>query len=238
MIFAAGLGTRLKPFTLSKPKALVEINGVPLIEICIKRLIRFGFDEIIINVHHFSNQIIDFLSKKNNFGISISISNESDLLLDTGGGLKKASSFFNDGKPFLLHNVDIVSNINLKDFYTYHLKSNCLATLACMERVSNRQFLVNSKNELCGWKNNKSGELKISREKESFLKPISFCGIHVISQELLSLITEEGVFSLVDVYLRLATLHSIKVLPFNSAVWLDLGTPETLDKACKLNLEK
>ena len=237
MIFAAGLGTRLKPFTYSKPKALAEINGVTLLEITINRLIRFGFDHIIVNVHHFPNQIIEFLKEKNNFGIQIEISDETGVLLDTGGGLKKADRFFNNGKPFLVHNVDIVSNIDLEHLYTSHLNNNSLATLACMERESSRQLLINAQNELCGWKNNATGEIKISREQESFLKPISFCGIQVISTEMLDMITETGAFSVINLYLRLASMQCIKIEKLDNITWLDLGTSETLQKACGLKKE-
>jgi NDP-sugar pyrophosphorylase family protein len=237
MIFAAGLGRRLRPITDSKPKALAELNGAPLLEITIKRLIHFGFDHIIINVHHFSSLIIDFLRKNNNFGISISISDESDLLLDTGGGLKKAAHFFDNNHPFLVHNVDVVSNIDLISLFKAHLTHNNLATIAVMERESSRQFLVNAQNELCGWKNNKTHELKIARETDNFLKPVSFCGIHIISHELLSLINETGIFSITDLYLRLASKHIIKTIPYNNAIWFDLGTPENLEKACGFKKE-
>ena len=237
MIFAAGLGRRLRPITDSKPKALAELNEVPLLEITIKRLIHFGFDDIIINVHHFSSLIVDFLRKKNNFGISITISDESDLLLDTGGGLKKAAYFFNDNKPFLMHNVDVVSNIDLMVLYKSHLEHKSYATLAVMECESSRQLLVNAHNELCGWKNNKTHELKIARETDNFLKPVSFCGIQVINPELLRLINESGIFSITDLYLRLASEYIIKTLPFNNAIWFDLGTPENLEKACGFKKE-
>ena len=238
MIFAAGLGTRLKPFTLSKPKALAEINGVTLLEIAIKRLVFFGFNDIIINIHHFPQQIIDFLERNNNFNTSITISNESAQLLDTGGGLKKAAHFFNDGKPFLVHNVDIVSNIDLELLYNTHLQSyNCLATLACMERKSARQFLVNNNHELCGWQNSNTNEIKISRENEPFLQATSFCGVQVISCDLLNQITESGMFSMIDVYLRLAKTQVIKTFEFKNITWLDLGTPESLTKACALKRE-
>ncbi len=234
MIFAAGLGRRLRPITDSRPKALVELNGVPLLEISIKRLINFGFNNIVINVHHFSSLIIDFLRKNDNFGISITISDESDLLLDTGGGLKKASFFFDDGNPFLIHNVDVVSNIDLMMLYKSHLEHNSLATLAVMERKSTRQFLVNANYELCGWKNTKTHELKIARETDNYLKPVSFCGIQVINPELFGLIHESGIFSITDLYLRLASEHTIKTIPFNNAIWFDLGTPENLENACGL----
>ena len=234
MILAAGLGRRLQPITNSKPKALVEIDGKPLLEILIKKLVGFGFKDIIINVHHFSDKIIDFLKTNNNFGISIAISDESDLLLDTGGGLKKASSFFNDNKPFLVHNVDVLSNIDLLKLYQLHIQNNSLVTLACQERNSTRQFLVNSKNELCGWKNNKTGEVKICNESDTYLKPMSFCGIQIINPELLNLITETGVFSIIDLYLRLSINHPIKLHPFNNATWLDIGSPDNLKKASQI----
>ena len=141
MIFAAGLGTRLKPLTNDKPKALVTVNGTTLLELTINKLIQHGFNEIIINIHYFGNQIIDFLKSKNNFNISITISDESELLLDTGGGLKKTAYFFNDNKPFLVHNVDIVSEINLTELYAQHLQSDAIATLAVKNRKSSRYFI-------------------------------------------------------------------------------------------------
>ena len=237
MVFAAGLGTRLKPLTYSKPKALIEINGKPLLELIISKLIHFGYTDIIINVHHFSEMILDFLKTKKNFGISIQISDESDLLLDTGGGLKKASAFFDDGKPFLVHNVDVLSTINLKELYQLHIHNNTLATLACQERNSQRQFLANSENLLCGWKNNKTGETKISNYSEKNLKPMAFCGIQIIQPDLLTLISETGTFSIIDVYLRLSSGNNIKLQPFNSETWIDIGSPESLKKANLMSKE-
>ena len=149
MIFAAGLGTRLKPLTDTMPKALVPIAGKPLLEHIITKLIAAGFDEIIVNVHHFADQIVDFLKSKNNFGIRIEISDETDLLLETGGGIKHASAFFDDGKPFLVHNVDILSNLDLSDFYQTSLKNNGLATLLVSERNSSRYFLFDDNAKLC-----------------------------------------------------------------------------------------
>jgi NDP-sugar pyrophosphorylase family protein len=234
MIFAAGLGTRLRPITNSRPKALVEINGVPLLKIIIEKLIKHGFNDLIINIHHFPGLMKNFLAENKFPEANITISDETDLLLDTGGGLKKASWFFNDGQPFLVHNVDILSDINLAELYNKHITNNAIATLACMERASSRQFLINSDYELCGWKNNKTGTVKISKGKESELKSISFCGIHVINSELLKLISEDGVFSMIDVYLRLAANYKIQTTPYNNAKWIDIGSLENLDKANSL----
>jgi N-acetyl-alpha-D-muramate 1-phosphate uridylyltransferase len=234
MLFAAGLGTRLKPLTDNKPKALVEINGISLLEIVIQKLVRSGCNEIVINVHHFSKQIIDFLHSKDNFGIRIDISDETDLLLDTGGGLKKASQFLIGNEPFLVHNVDIISDVDLSALLKLHMKNNCLATLVCSDRPSSRHFLVNDENALCGWKNEKTGEVIISRESNLYLKPMAFCGIHVINPEIFSLIKETGTFSIVQLYLRLAAEHDIKAKCFNEMKWIDVGSTESLEMAKKL----
>jgi len=231
MIFAAGLGTRLLPFTLNKPKALVEIKGKTLIDMVIKRLNNFGFNDIIINVHHFSGLIIEFLKSINYPGLTITISDETGQLLDTGGGLKKVTNFFKDGEPFLVHNVDILSDIDLEKLYRQHLQNKSLATLACMERDSFRYFLVNEKNEICGWKNTNTGESIISRENEKLYKPVAFSCIQVINPEIFELITETAAFSLTNLYLRLAKEHSLKIQMFNDSFWLDVGNKEDLEKA-------
>lgn len=237
MIFAAGLGTRLKPFTNTKPKALAELNGRTLLEINIKRLQAFGFNDMVVNVHHFSSQVIEFLKSNNNFGANIYISDETDFLLDTGGGLKKAAHFFQNDESILVHNVDVVSSIDLQYLHKKHTENNSLATLACMERKSTREFLIDSNNELCGWRNNQTGEIKESKLPSGFLKPIAFTGIHVINSELIKKITEEGAFSITNVYLRLAKENSIKVEVFKDITWFDLGTPEQLAKAACMKKE-
>ncbi|MGB1243748.1 MAG: sugar phosphate nucleotidyltransferase, partial [Chitinophagales bacterium] len=164
MIFAAGLGTRLRPLTNDKPKALVEVNGKPLLEIVILQLKRYGFRDIVVNVHYFAKQIIRFLEAKNNFGIHIQISDESDLLLETGGGLQKAKHFLcSDDEPFLVHNVDILSDINLKALYQSHLEGSPLATLVVRNRKTSRYLLFDETNRLCGWKNVKTGEVRMMR---------------------------------------------------------------------------
>ena len=169
LIFAAGLGTRLRPLTNDKPKALVEINGMPLLEIIIRRLKFFGVKDIIINVHHFAPLVKNFLKKKNNFDINIAISDETDLLLDTGGGLKKCADFFSDGKPFIIHNVDILSDIDLKKMYDAHVKSKALATLSTRHRATSRYLLFNKKNTLHGWMNVRSGKMIMCRKKKGKL---------------------------------------------------------------------
>jgi NDP-sugar pyrophosphorylase family protein len=233
MILAAGLGTRLQPLTLTRPKALVEIKGIPMLELIICKLINEGFDEIIINVHHFVGQIIDFLKAHNQFGISISISDESDLLLDTGGGILKARDFFNDGKPFLIHNVDILSDINLRELYEFHVLNRSLATLAVKDRKTSRSLLVNTDQELCGWKNNQTGQTIISKGEETDLTPIAFSAIHVMSPDIFPMISERGVFSIMDVYLSLAKSQRILTWRHDQNFWFDIGRIENLKEAEK-----
>jgi len=173
MIFAAGKGTRLKPLTDNIPKALVKVNNIPLLEHVILKLKKSGVTEIILNVHYLANQIIDFLKEKNNFDIRIEISDETDLLLDTGGGLKKASWFFDDNKPFIVHNVDIISEINIEELFNYHIANNALATLAMSKRNSSRYFLMNTENQLCGWENIQT-KVKIISKSSNKLTQLAF----------------------------------------------------------------
>ncbi|MCR9285841.1 MAG: nucleotidyltransferase family protein [Bacteroidetes bacterium] len=231
MIFAAGLGTRLRPLTNDRPKALVEINGKPLLEIAIRRLKYFGFQEIIINIHHFGELILDFLKKNNDFGITIEISDERDLLLETGGGLKKATSFFDDGMPFLVCNADILTNLNLKELYDFHLKNNPLATLAVRNRKTSRYLLFNEKNkELVGWENQKTGEVRWSKPSKEIVH-WAFSGIHVIDPKIFELMPNQTIFSIIEVYLSAAKEHSILGFLHDNNIWLDVGKPESLAKA-------
>jgi Nucleoside-diphosphate-sugar pyrophosphorylase involved in lipopolysaccharide biosynthesis/translation initiation factor 2B, gamma/epsilon subunits (eIF-2Bgamma/eIF-2Bepsilon) len=231
MILAAGMGTRLQPLTLTKPKALVEVKGIPMLEIVIKRLIKFGFTDIIINIHHFGDQIVDFLERNNNFGISITLSDERDLLLDTGGGLLKAKDFFADGKPFLVHNVDILTNLDLGQLFAAHTNSNSLATLAVKERKTSRSLLIGADQSLCGWKNHQSGKTIIAKGVEANLQPIAFSAVYVLNPSIFPLITENGVFSVMDVFLRLAASHSIQTFRHDQDFWIDLGRVENLKEA-------
>jgi len=222
MIFAAGMGTRLQPWTFTKPKALVEYNKVPLLEIVIKKLLSFGFNNIVINVHHFADMIEDFLKKNKNFGAEILFSDERTLLLDTGGGLKKAKPFLETGEPFLLYNVDIFSEINLTEFYNLHLKNDSLATLAMKNRNTSRALVFDDDNYLCSWKNNSTGDEKIARENNKSKIQLAFSGIHIVNSEIFKLISEDGVFSIIDLYLRLAKDYKISAYTEDS-FWLDLG---------------
>jgi NDP-sugar pyrophosphorylase family protein len=230
MIFAAGLGTRLKPLTQTTPKALVVLQGKPLLQWLIERLMHAGYDEFIVNVHHFSEQVKAFLAKKNNFGIRIEISDESDLLLDTGGGLKKASWFFDDGQPFLVHNVDVLTDLDLTLFRKAHIRSGALVTLAARERETSRYLLMDDDHQLCGWENQKTGE-RIAVFPDRGTRRMAFSGIHMIDPGLFESLTESGKYSIIPEYLRLAATQKIRIFPHPETAWLDVGKPLDLRKA-------
>lgn len=231
---AAGLGTRLKPLTDNTPKALVKINGIPLLEIIIKRLIYFKVKDIIVNVHHFGDQIIDFLKEKDNFGINIVISDERDMLLDTGGGLKKAAWFFNNRKPFLVYNVDIISNIDIGKLYKYHCKHKAIATLAVQNRKTYRYLLFDENSSLCGWKNLKTDETRIINNPFSKLNTFAFSGIQILSTTIFKKMNIEGKFSLTELYLNLASKNNIQYFNHNNTKWIDVGKIEYIPQAEKL----
>jgi len=231
MILAAGLGTRLKPLTDSTPKALIKIKEHTLLELQIKKLKAEGFDRIIINVHHFANVIKKYLEINNYFNCSIDISDESEKLLDTGGGLKKASHFFSDDNPFLVYNVDILSNISLKKLMEFHLISGSMATLAVQNRESSRKFLFNKNNTLCGWMNEKSGEKIITKQEQSELFPSSFSGIQVVDPKIFKYFPDKNIFSLVDLYLSVAKKEKIISYAHNEDEWMDIGKIENLNQA-------
>jgi NDP-sugar pyrophosphorylase family protein len=229
MIFAAGLGTRLRPLTDERPKALVEVKGMPLLEIAIRRLKYFGCREIIVNIHHFGEQILDFLERKDNFGIEIAVSDERDLLLDTGGGLKKASWFLKNA-PFLLCNADVLTTLDLKAFYETHLRSGALATLAVLRRPSSRYLLFDAEGRLSGWRNVRTGERKICRKTDDY-RDFSFSGIHAVNPALLDLMPPERVFSIIDVYLSAGRIHDIRAYPHDEDLWQDVGRISSLHPA-------
>ncbi len=233
IIFAAGLGTRLSDETSDKPKALVEVGGKPLLARAIEKLKLGGVSEIVVNVHHFAALVIKYL-QNNDFGIKINISDESEKLLDTGGGLKKASGFLSGCEPVLIYNVDIISNLDIQGLKKEHLKSGALATLTVRNRNTQRYLKFDKNRELVGWINKKTGETKISRP-ENFDNSIemAFSGIHIIQIELFSLMPENDKFSIIDLYLELAKNHLIKGYFDNSDLWMDVGKPHELEEARK-----
>lgn len=236
MIFAAGLGTRLHPLTDNMPKALVPVAGKPMLERVILRLKEAGFTDITVNIHHFGEQIIDFLRANQNFGIEIHVSDERDLLLDTGGGIKKARPFLDGNEPFLVHNADILSEIDLAAFYRHHLAGNAEATLLVSKRETSRYLLFDKDNQLHGWINKSTEEVKpegFIYDKESY-QEFAFGGIHVISPSLFQEMESEqwtGKFSIIPFYLSLCRKAKIQGYPLQDAHWFDVGKLETLAKA-------
>ena len=229
MVLAAGLGTRLRPLTNNRPKALVEVGGRTMLEIALIRLREFGVHDVIINVHHFADMVVDFLKSNNDFGMHIEISREDDLLLDTGGGLKKASRFFLPGsdEPFILHNVDIISTIDLARMAQAHVQSGSLATLAVQERNSSRYLLFDDALRLCGRQIGRDATADVVRPAAR-IHALAFCGVHVVSPRLLPMIIESGVFSIIDVYLRLAGREKIVAFRADDCYWRDLGKPDQI----------
>jgi NDP-sugar pyrophosphorylase family protein len=233
MIFAAGLGTRLKPLTDSLPKALIPISGKPLLEHVILKLKSVGFDEIIVNIHHFPDQIIDFLKVNNSFGIRIEVSDERDLLLDTGGGIRKAAWFFDDGKPFLVHNADILSNLDLQALYLEHQRTNSLATLVVSERDTFRYLLFDDDLRLNGWLNEKTGEMKPPHlSRIELYNKLAFAGIQVLSPQVFELMNNpEPKFSIMDFYLsNMKTQYISGFVPADFKM-LDVGKLDALAEA-------
>ena len=236
MIFAAGLGTRLLEETSDKPKALVKIGGKTLLQRAIEKLKNEGADEIVVNVHHFAERVIHFLSE-NDFGIPVRISDESGKLLETGGGLKKAAHFFDDNSPVIIYNVDILSNINIKKLVAEHQKSGALATLVVRNRTTQRYLKFDNEKRLVGWLNKKTGDTRISVAK-NFNESVemAFSGIHIVQPELFKLMPAEERFPIINFYLELAKTHLIKGYFDDSDLWMDVGKPEQLEEARRLFL--
>jgi mannose-1-phosphate guanylyltransferase len=239
MVLAAGMGTRLRPLTLDRPKALVEVGGRTLLEITLTHLHDFGIRDVIINVHHFADMIDAYLRANNHFGMNIEVSREDDLLLDTGGGLKRAGWFFLHPKsngssreePFILHNVDVISNIDLREMGNAHASADSLATLAVQGRQTSRYLLFDESLQLCGRQAGSDGKPELVRPAQN-PQALAFCGIHIISPKFISLLTEPGAFSIIDSYLRIARQGS-KILGFRTDqyYWRDLGRPEHVAQA-------
>jgi len=239
MILAAGLGTRLRPLTDDRPKALVEIAGRTLLEITLSRLRSFGVREVIINVHHRAAMIVEYLKKNDNFGMGIEVSRE-EILLDTGGGLKKAAYFFLRDpaeQPFIVHNVDVISTIDLGRMVQFHTESQALATLAVQDREASRYLLFDQEHRLCGRRAARDSKPELVRSSESEsekVQALAFSGIHVISPRFLGMMIEEGVFSIISAYLRLAGQNE-KIVAFrvDEYYWRDLGKPENVKQAAR-----
>ncbi len=229
MIFAAGLGTRLRPLTDDRPKAMVEINGKTLLEINIRKLVGFGFRDIVVNVHHFADLVIDYLNE-NDFGANIIISDERDELLETGGGLKKAAEFL-QGDSFLVYNVDILTDLDLNSLFDFHEKNNALATLAIRKRKTSRYLLFDKNNILHGWTNVNAGIVRQKRPTGNDLFFKAFSGIHVIDPKIFPLFRREGKFSIIDTYLDAAKEYLIQGYGHDDGLWLDVGKIESLEKA-------
>ena len=236
MILAAGLGTRLRPLTNDRPKALVEIAGRTMLEITLARLRTFGIHEVIVNVHHFADIVVEYLKANRNFGIRIEVSRE-DVLLDTGGGLKKAAWFFQDDpEPLILHNVDVISTIDLGRMARFHQEHGELATLAVQDRKTSRYLLFDEQLHLCGRRAEQKDEIA---RPASQMSALAFCGIHVISPRIFSLMKEEGVFSIIPPYLRLAAEgENITGFRADEYYWRDLGKPENVRQATRDYEEK
>jgi len=230
MLFAAGLGTRLKPFTDHCPKALVTVNDKTLLEHNVRYLQRFGIYEVIINVHHFASMIEDAVFENDGYGSEITISDERNEILETGGGLKKAASFFIGEEAFVVMNVDILTNLDLGKMISAHNAAKPMGTLAVMKRDSSRQFLFDDNMGLCGWMNNTTNEKRMSREGSS-VTPFSFSGIQVLSQNIFNDIPFDGKFSLVDLYLHLAKDNILKGYDHTGNLFIDVGKPGSIEKA-------
>lgn len=232
MILAAGLGTRLKPWTDHHPKALAVVNGKSLLQRNIEYLQKFGITEVIVNVHHFANQIINAINLSNGWGSKVIISDETHEVLETGGGLLKAAPLLKGEEPFALMNADILTHLDLHEMINYHQQKSSLATLATTNRQTSRYFLFDENNNLCGWRNVKTGAEKTG------LKPLggnevqkAFSGIHLISPQIFPLIKQQGKFSMVDVYLSIMDQHSIKSFDHSNSAFIDVGRPESISKA-------
>lgn len=234
MLLAAGFGTRLKPFTDYHPKALAEVNNKSLLQINIEYLQQFGISDVIVNVHHFTDQIIRVIKKNNGWGSSVTISDEKDNILETGGGLKHAEWYFKNEKDFVLMNVDVLTDLPLNKMIAYQKAKPTLATLATTNRQTSRYFLFDEDDVLCGWKNTNNNEEIVIRHNTQ-LNSKAFSGIHVISAEIFSLIKHKEIkFSMVDIYLSLCAENRIISFDHSGSKFIDVGKPESLKQAAFL----
>ncbi|HNP24688.1 MAG TPA: sugar phosphate nucleotidyltransferase [Panacibacter sp.] len=230
MILAAGLGTRLKPWTNRHPKALAIVNGKSLLQRNVEYLQQHGVKDIIVNVHHFAQELIEAINYNHGWGSNISISDERDAVLETGGGLKKAEPYLKDAANFILMNADVLTDMPLSDMIEDHLINKPLATLATTNRKTSRYFLFNDANQLSGWTNVEKGDTKISRPAAHYEKK-AFSGIHIISNRLFPTLQQDGKFSIVDAYLTLSATENIRSFDHSQSHFIDVGKPENIVKA-------
>lgn len=242
MIFAAGLGTRLRPLTNDRPKALVEVAGKPMLGRVIERLVGSGFDDIVINVHHFGEKIIDYVAENHDFGVSVHISDERGLLLDTGGGILKARQWLDGDELFLVHNTDIVTDLDLRAMVDFHKSHDADATLLTKERVTKRYLLCDGEERLRGWINKATGEVLPDGLEyvPGELREMAFGGVHVMSPRIFAALEEyargisaegEVKFSIIPFYVAMCRRLRIMSYAPSGYRWLDIGKPETLEEA-------
>jgi len=236
MILAAGLGTRLKPFTDRHPKALAEVNGKALLGRNIVYLQQFGIKEVIVNVHHFADQMVEAVKQYNGWGSKITISDEQDEVLETGGGLVKAAHYFKKEESFVLMNADILTNMDLGKMISAHQKDQPIATLAVTNRESSRWLLFNEKQQMVGWKNNSTGEEKgpfVHLKDRTSIHPMAFSGIHLLNSAIFSMIERTGKFSMIDLYLDICAKQIVQGYDHSGDIFIDVGKPESLEKAAQ-----
>ncbi len=234
MIYTGGLESSMKPHSSGRPRALTGINGEPLLGMLIRRLAERGFTEIIVNVHHFAGRIYEFISQKDFGDIRIELFDETDLVLDSGGGLKKVAWFFDDARPFLVYYLEVLSETDPALMYENHLRSGALATLLVRDRESSRYMLFDNNMRLCGWQNTETGEEVIFADHRGDLIKYAFSRIQVLSPAIFNLMPREDVFSLVDIYLHLAPRYPVIGYVDNDSIWMDLARAEGIIEAEKL----
>jgi len=231
MILAAGQGTRLRPLTDHKPKPLVRFNGIPLLELIIEKLFISGIDDIVINIHHMADQVLEFLKMKNYYDGRVLVSDERDRLMDTGGGLLKARDLLYSDEPFLLHNVDVMTNLDINQLIMAHRSEKALITIAVKKRSTSRLLLFDENNCLTGWHHNETGERRIVRKYKGELTSYGNSCVYVFDPEFFQLVNVKEPVSLTDIYLELASQHRIKAFIHNNDYWYNLGLYETFIKA-------
>jgi len=232
MLFAAGLGTRLKPLTNNKPKALIEVNGMTMLKMALLKMENAGISKVVVNVHHYSDLVIEEINRFRSGRMEIVVSDESEQLLDTGGGLLKARPLFDNENPVLLYNVDIVTTASLKNFISFHQLHGDVASLMVKQRPTTRHLLFNEHMELAGWENLNTGDKIITKETSSY-NAFGFQGIHIVEPRIFDLILETGKFPIMELYLRLARNHTFRGYESQHDLWFDIGTPEKLETTKK-----